>query len=141
MPKPKAPFDGAVANCAHCGIEFVLTMYQRSDIRTGKAKLQFCGGGCQRGFHGAANGRDNAHKISATHAAMKEPGATWYRKVRGVHEHRVVAAEKLGRALTSKDVVHHKNHDKRDNRPENLEVMTHAEHMRLHLHQPRKEKS
>ena len=28
--------------------------------------------------------------------------------------------------------IHHKNHDSRDDRPENLEVMTHIEHRRLH---------
>lgn len=60
------------------------------------------------------------------------PGATWYRKVHGRHEHRVVAEQMVGRALLSAEVVHHKNHDKRDNRPENLEVMSRAEHMEEH---------
>lgn len=49
--------------------------------------------------------------------------------VRGyVYEHRLVAERKLGRALRPDEEVHHKNRIKTDNREENLEVVTHAEH-------------
>lgn len=39
---------------------------------------------------------------------------------------------RLKRSLAKDEVVHHKNGNKTDNRPENLEVMTRAQHMRLH---------
>lgn len=49
--------------------------------------------------------------------------------VRGyVYEHRLVACLIVGRILDRSTHVHHINHDTTDNRPENLEVVTHAEH-------------
>lgn len=55
-----------------------------------------------------------------------------YKKLHNRHEHRVIAEQKIGRPLTSKDVVHHIDGNKHNNAPENLQVMTHAEHMKVH---------
>lgn len=49
-----------------------------------------------------------------------------------VPEHRVIACEMEGRILTPNEAVHHINGIKDDNRPENLVVLTHAEHRAAH---------
>lgn len=49
-----------------------------------------------------------------------------------VLEHRIVMENKLGRLLRKDEAVHHINHNRKDNRPENLEVINWLEHSKIH---------
>jgi hypothetical protein len=48
------------------------------------------------------------------------------------YAHRIIMAEILGRPLTSDEIVHHIDGNKRNNSPDNLELMTVSEHHSLH---------
>ena len=57
-----------------------------------------------------------------------------YAKLYGTHEHRVVAEQMLGRPLREKEIVHHRDGNKRNNSPENIVVFaSQSEYARYHM--------
>lgn len=60
-----------------------------------------------------------------------------YIKYKGRHLHRIVAELMLNRPLAKGEIVHHKDGDKWNNSPENLEVMTQSAHIKIHIHAKR----
>lgn len=54
--------------------------------------------------------------------------------------HTIIMEQQLGRYLTANEVVHHINHKRDDNSPENLRLMIKKEHSAMHLRE-RQERS
>lgn len=48
------------------------------------------------------------------------------------YEHRIIMETALGRVLQRQEHVHHINHDKLDNRLDNLRVLNNSDHQKLH---------
>ncbi|MCR4435624.1 MAG: HNH endonuclease signature motif containing protein [Clostridiales bacterium] len=124
--------------CSYCGVEF--------DKKAPLFENNFCS---KEHFY-----RWNSKRISAYNREqnpMNKPGGViearlrrslmlrdkgkgvTYRKLLGRHEHRIMAEEFFGIELTSNDIVHHINGNKRDNSPLNLQILSRSEHAKLHF--------
>jgi hypothetical protein len=97
-----------------------------------------CGGRTSLNRHSQPNRYIHGHNRRGTSVGWQE-GGYWYFRIdgRNIAFHRWVAEQTLGRPLARDEVVHHVNGDKLDNDPDNVVVLTRAEHQRLHACRPR----
>lgn len=95
-------------------------------------KNNFCSRQCQNDYLSKSMAGENhpswknGRGLSSGYIMVLQPDG------KRIGEHRLVAEELIGRKLLPDEVVHHINGNGLDNSPDNLQVMSRADHMRLH---------
>ena len=90
-------------------------------------KAKYCAYPCHQIGEGRKGGKITGEQRRANSQRKSYP------KLNGRHIHRQVAELKLGRKLKHGEIVHHKDEDRQNNSPENLEVLaSQALHMQKH---------
>jgi len=114
--------------CEQCNIEF---MARRDKVAKGQCR--FCSKSCmmrrrnaERPLIGASHPLWSGGKVVRLGYTLVNRGGKY------VQEHRIVMEQHLGRPLDASEVVHHVNHNRSDNRIENLVLLSSSEHSRLH---------
>lgn len=128
--------------CCYCG-----QMFEKPHSKL--KRVNFCCKDCLHSYNGEKmsfyNSTTNPMNIKGQETIeqryrkrqrmLKPTSKCDYQKVFGDFEHRRVARVKIGRELKQDEVVHHIDGNPRNNNPNNLQVMTRAEHMRYHMRQ------
>lgn len=116
--------------CEYCGETFYRQDHQHKHGRS------FCSPKCWAQVNNTSerNGKISRDTAKTRGESLRDTGyKDTYRKVDSKHEHRTVMEKKLGRKLLPSEVVHHKDNNKKNNDPDNLEVKTRAEHIKEHM--------
>lgn len=112
--------------CYFCKKEFIDWEANRP------CKRVFCSRKCKGSFMKTQTGQQAIHWKNAR---TNHNGGYFIitRECKPQLEHRFVMEEFLGRKLSKNEHIHHLNGNKKDNKLENLILLTNSEHKRLHL--------
>lgn len=138
-----------VKNCQHCGK--AMTRPPRFPLVHWE-KRKWCGKACMDAARKPAErtcqrcgkvyrpkvNRKRGHQYCSIPCAnIGKPIKGPYRKMRDGQKvravHRVVKEREIGRPLEPWEVVHHRDHQKQNNDPANLGLMTNSSHSRMHM--------
>ena len=111
--------------CQHCGKEF--------NVSQSHSERKFCSKDCEianrtkRPTGRIHNGRPVIINAQG-YLIIYEPEHPKANRSGRILEHRFIMEKKLDRYLKTHEHVHHINHDRKDNRPENLKIMSSSDH-------------
>jgi len=121
----KFELDKMMKKCLWCGVTFKAVM-RRKNIRR-----KFCSKSCMASSYYGKKSKVWNGGIISNHPSgynLEFIGKDKYRL-----QHRLVMETHLCRKLSRYEAIHHKNHNKKDNRLENLELMSLSDHQKLHM--------
>jgi hypothetical protein len=115
--------------CSWCGKDFL-----KPEAWAKRTKKHYCCRECCDNDWSKTRKNDSEIKsiMECARSFKKKGNNVDYKRVCGKLEHRAIMESIIGRELKKDEVVHHKNGNIHDNRPENLELMLFSEHSRYH---------
>ena len=131
------PKNGWNRPCEVCGTEFYVRPCEiRKAEQRGCQPPRVCSRTCRDvNYRGSGNPkwRGGFYLINGYRFVKAPDGHPFARKSDGyIQEHRLVMERYIGRYLEPHECVHHFNHNRQDNRIENLELLTWSTHQRRH---------